>query len=334
MKRWELTQGLHSGGTLWPVEAVSCFILHSSSFILVLLLLGFASSTALGAAGATKAFATPQEAVTALDQAVNTTNRTLFAALLGPESEHLVNPDTVQGAQELATFAAAFNATNRLTRESDTRLVLEVGTNAWPFPIPLVKLGNGWQFDTAAGIEELLNRRIGRNELEVLGVMRAYVDAQREYASKDRDGDEVLEYAQKITSSPGQMDGLYWPPELNGELSPLGPLVAEAQGEGYFSESPAPDAEPQPFHGYLFKILTRQGKHAPGGKYDYVINGNMIGGFALVAWPARYGDSGIMTFIVNQQGRVYQKDLGENTAKIVHKMHAYDPAPSWQASQD
>jgi len=165
-------------------------------------------------------------------------------------------------------------------------------------------------------------------------VMRAYVDAQREYAGKDRDGDEVLEYAQKITSSPGQTDGLYWPPELNGETSPLGPLVAEAQGEGYFKQSPAADAGPRPFHGYLFKILTSQGKHAPGGKYSYIINGNMIGGFALMAWPARYGDSGVMTFIVNQQGRVYQKDLGKRTASIVKGMKAYDPDPSWQVSQD
>jgi hypothetical protein len=213
-------------------------------------------------------------------------------------------------------------------------MVLEVGTNAWPFPIPLVRTTNGWQFDTQAGVEELLNRRIGRNELDVLGVMRAYVDAQREYASRDRDGDNVLEYAQKIRSSPGKTDGLYWPPELNGEVSPLGPWVAQAQSEGYLSEPRAADAGPQPFHGYLFKILTRQGKHAPGGKYNYIINGNMIGGFALAAWPARYGDSGVMTFIVNQQGRVYQKDLGERTARIVKGMSAYDPDTSWQASQD
>jgi hypothetical protein len=130
------------------------------------------------------------------------------------------------------------------------------------------------------------------------------------------------------------MDGLFWPPELNGEISPLGPLVADAQSEGYFRKKPAPDAQPQPFHGYLFKILTRQGKHAPGGKYDYIINGNMIGGFALIAWPAGYGDSGIMTFIVNQQGRVYQKDLGVDTAKIVGKIKAYDPDPTWRVSVD
>jgi len=300
----------------------------------MILLLGFAHSTALGADPTGRAFVTPQEAITALDQAVNTTNRAALAALLGPESQALTNPDPVQGAQELANFSAAFNTTNHLVRESDTRMVLEVGANAWPFPIPLVKMADGWHFDTKAGLEELLNRRIGRNELEVLRVVRAYVDAQRQYASKDRDGDEVLEYAQKLSSSPGTMDGLYWPEDLNGELSPLGPLVAEAQGEGYFKKPHAPEGEPQPFHGYFFKILTRQGKHAPGGKYDYIINGNMIGGFALVAWPAGYGDTGIMTFIVNQQGKVYQKDLGESTAKIVQKMKTYDPDPSWRLSPD
>ena len=160
------------------------------------------------------------------------------------------------------------------------------------------------------------------------------MDAQREYAGQDRDGDGVLEYAQKITSSPGQMDGLYWPLELNGQMSPLGPMVAEAQGKGYFSKKTSSDSGPEPFHGYYFKILTRQGKHAQGGKYNYVINGNMIGGFAMVAWPAEYGDSGVMTFIVNQQGRVYQKDLGPNSAKAAKKMTEYDPDPTWKLSPD
>jgi hypothetical protein len=294
----------------------------------------FTSFAGLSAAETPKTFATPQEAVRALNEAVTTTNRSALAALFGRDSEKLANPDSVQGAQELAEFAAAFNSTNHLTRESDTRMVLEVGPQAWPFPIPLVKAANGWQFDTAAGLDEIFNRRVGRNELDVLRVMRAYVEAQREYASRDRDGDEVLEYAQKISSSPGQTDGLYWPPDLNGEISPLGPGVARAQAEGYFSALPGSDDEPQPFHGYLFKILTRQGKHAPGGKYNYIINGNMIGGFALVAWPVEYGESGVMTFIVNQQGRVYERDLGLDTAKAVRKMKAYDPDSSWHPSVD
>lgn len=288
----------------------------------------------LSAADAAQVFATPEEAVTALGQAVSTTNRAALGSLLGSESQALVNPDEVQGAAELAKFADAFNTTNRLVRESDARMVLELGPDAWPFPIPLVKVAGGWQFDTTAGLEELLNRRIGRNELDVLRVMRAYVQAQREYASRDRDDDQVLEYAQKFVSTDGRTDGLYWPTELNGEISPLGPLVAYAQGEGYSRKSVESDSGPQPFHGYCFKILTRQGKNAPGGKYDYIINGNMIGGFALVAWPAEHGESGVMTFIVNQHGRVYQKDLSKGTVKAARKMTTYDPDASWHLSAD
>jgi hypothetical protein len=197
-----------------------------------------------------------------------------------------------------------------------------------------VKKDGGWFFDTEAGKEEILHRRIGKNELATLQVMRAYVDAQREYASRDRNGDEVLEYAQRLASTPGAKDGLFWPPGQDGEISPLGPLVAQAQGEGYRLEGKGQDSTRQPFHGYLFKILTRQGKHAPGGKYSYLINGHMIGGFALVAWPAEYDESGIMTFIVNQQGRVYQKDLGPKTDKLAAAMKAYDPDKSWSPSSD
>jgi hypothetical protein len=256
-------------------------------------------------------------------------------ALFGTEVEQLQNPDQVQATNELATFHAALMATNRLVRVSDTNIVIEMGNDSWPFPIPLVKERAGWHFDTEAGVEELINRRVGRNELDVLKSMRAYVDAQREYAREDHDGDGVLEYAQRLNSSPGKTDGLYWPTELNGEESPLGPLVAEAQGEGYsFAGKAEANPEPQPFHGYYFKILTRQGTHSPGGKYDYVINGNMIGGFAMVAWPAEYGDTGVMTFIVNQQGRVYQKDLGSQTSKLAQKMTEYDPDPTWRVSRE
>jgi DUF2950 family protein len=291
------------------------------------------TATLLGAEAA-KTFPTPQDAVKALGQAVNATNRAALAVLFGPASETLANPDPVQGARELADFADAFNKTNRLVRESDTRMTLEVGPDDWPFPIPLAKGSGGWKFDTEAGLEEILNRRVGRNELEVLRVMRAYVDAQREYASRDRDGDDVLEFAQRFASSPGQTDGLYWPLELNGEVSPLGPMVARAHEEGYFGYLAENGEGPEPFHGYWFKILKRQGKHAAGGKYDYIINGNMIGGFALVAWPVEYGESGVMTFVVNQRGRVYQRDLGKETAKTVKKLDAYDPDPAWRVSAD
>jgi ABC-type cobalt transport system substrate-binding protein len=281
-----------------------------------------------------KTFGSPDEAVSSLVAAVKTQNPDALKPIFGPESADIENPDRVQGATELANFGSALDQGFQLAKDSSTKYVLEIGTNHWPFPIPIVHRQGRWLFDTTAGKEELLNRRIGKNELAALEVVRAYVDAQREYAARDRDGDQVLEYAQKIASSPGQMDGLYWDPGVSGEMSPLGPMVARAQGEGYFGGDSSYDAGPQPFHGYLFKILTRQGKNAAGGKYDYIINGNMIGGFAMVAWPARYDDSGIMTFIVNQQGRVYQKDLGADTDKLVRKMKAYDPDPGWQASPD
>jgi len=286
------------------------------------------------AAEATKTFATPDEAAAYLMAAAKSQDVNALRAIFGAALEDIENPDRVQATNEVAAFSAALEEHLHLAHETKTKCVLEAGANAWPFPIPIVQRDGRWFFDTAAGKEELLNRRIGRNELAVLEVMRAYVDAQREYASRDRDGDEVLEYAQRLASTPGAKDGLYWPPELDGEISPLGPFVAHAQAQGYFGDTPIDKHSPQPFHGYLFKILTRQGKHAPGGKYDYVINGNMIGGFALVAWPAEYGESGVMTFIVNQQGRVYQKDLGASTSKVARKMSAYDPDNSWRISTD
>lgn len=309
-------------------------IRFSVVLIVVLVWLNLTLQSACLADEVGKTFATPEEAVTSLAAAVKTQDEEALRAILGPASMEVQNPDRVQATNECLTFAAALDQSSNLNRDSENKYVLEVGTNHWPFPIPIVKQEGRWFFDTVAGQEELLNRRIGRNELATLEVVRAYVDAQREYASRDRDGDEVLEYAQRIASTPGTKDGLYWSPDLDGEFSPLGPLVARAQAEGYFGEVPIDKLSPQPYEGYLFKILTRQGKHAPGGKYSYIINGNMIGGFALVAWPAEYGHSGIMTFIVNQQGRVYQKDLGAKTGKIAAKMDTYDPDSSWQISAD
>jgi hypothetical protein len=300
---------------------------------LVLALALFAPITA-SAADTDKTFATPEEAVSALVTATSEHNGSNLRGIFGPAAAELQNPDRVQATNEFRTFRSALEETNRLVHESDTKCVLEVGTNSWPFPVPIVKKDGRWFFDTEAGKEEILRRRIGKNELVTLEVMRAYVEAQREYASRDRNGDEVLEYAQHIASTPGTKDGLYWPPDLDGEISPLGPMVAVAQEQGYTVRAKGQESTRMPFHGYFFKILTRQGKHAPGGKYDYIINGHMIGGFALVAWPAAYGDSGIMTFIVNQQGRVYQKDLGPKTGKLAPGMKAYDPDPSWSVSPD
>jgi hypothetical protein len=298
------------------------------------LVLGLAVSWTLQAADGPKQFATPDEAVAALLAAVKALDRDAVHAILGPETGEVANPDQVQATNEFSAFAAAFEQGHRLVRESDSRCLLRVGSQGWPFPIPMVHNQGRWYFDVVAGREELLNRRIGRNELAVLEALRACVAAQREYASRDWDGDEVLEYAQRIMSTPGRQDGLYWSPELGADLSPLGPLVANAQHEGYAMRHKDPTEAPEPFNGYLFRILTRQGKHAPGGAYDYLINGNMIGGFAVLAWPAAYGDSGVMTFIVSHQGRVLQKNLGHDTARKVAKMKAYDPDASWQVSPD
>ena len=300
----------------------------------LLLALALNLPIAASAADTGQTFATPEAAVSALVLATGVQDGNALRTVLGPAVADLHNPDRVQATNELNAFTTALNATNRLVHESDMKCVLEVGTNSWPFPVPIVKQAGRWFFDSEAGKEEILCRRIGKNELATIEVMRSYVDAQREYASRDRNGDEVLEYAQRLTSTPGAKDGLFWPPDLDGEISPLGPLVAQAQGEGYRMGEKVRDSTQEPFHGYFFKILTHQGKHAPGGKYNYVINGHMIGGFALVAWPAEYGESGIMTFIVNQQGRVYQRDLGVKTGKLAAAMKAYDPDTNWSHSTD
>lgn len=284
------------------------------------------------AAEAVRTFANPQEAASGLAAAIKAQDAQALRAIFGPALEEIENPDRVQATNEFQTFAEALGENLRIARESETKSVLEIGTNYWPFPIPIVQRDGRWFFDTAAGLEELVNRRIGKNELATLEVMRAFVEAQREYASRDRDGDGVLEFAQRLSSSPGTQDGLYWPPELDGETSPLGPLVANAQLEGYRLGSRAGGSAPEPYHGYYFRILKRQGPHAAAGKYDHVINGHMIAGFALLAWPAEWGHSGVMTFIVNQEGKVYQKDLGPKTSRKASSIKTYDPDPIWRLS--
>jgi hypothetical protein len=300
----------------------------------IALILALCMPLSIRADDTAETFATPNEAVSALIAAVNATNRDTLHAIFGPAITNIQNPDRVQATNDLATFARALNTTNWLEHETNGQYILEVGVDAWPFPIPLGEKDGKWSFDTEAGEQELLNRRIGKNELSTIEVVRAYVDAQREYAGSDRNGDGVLQFAQHFGSSPGKKDGLYWSPDLDGEISPLGPLVARAEGKGYSLKGRDSEGNYEPYNGYYFKILTKQGKHAPGGAYNYVINGNMIGGFALVAWPAEYGKTGIMTFIVNQQGIVYQKDLGEKTAKVAPAMKRYDPDSSWELSPD
>jgi hypothetical protein len=216
-------------------------------------------------------------------------------------------------------------------KESDNKITLEVGTNNWPYPIPLVKTNGQWHFDTAAGKEEMINRHIGKDELCAIGVCRTYVTAQRQYASANPASSEVVSYAQHFKSTPGKKDGLYWPVTEGEAASPFGPLVAEAHAEGYVTRK---NAGPHPFHGYYFKILTRQGEAAPGGKMNYLREGNLTGGFALVAYPEHWDQSGIMTFIVNQDGKVYQRNLGDKTSRIAAAMKEYNPDSNWTLVPD
>jgi len=275
-------------------------------------------------------FALPQDAVNALVTAAQNDDTNALHAIFGPVGKELISPDVVQATEGFKLFVQHLTEKVQLTTNSDSNVTLEIGVDAWPFPIPLVKQPDGqWFFDTAAGKGEILNRRVGRNELGAIDVCHAYVAAQREYASEDRLGDGVLTYAQFLRSTPGTHDGLFWPTNSGGGLSPLGPLVAQARVEGYHRTAKMLNDEQAPYHGYYFKILTRQGKHAPGGKYNYIINDRMIAGFALVAWPAEWANTGVMTFIVNQQGRVFQKNLGPKTASIAGRMATYDPDDTW-----
>jgi hypothetical protein len=281
-------------------------------------------------------FPTLDAAVSALTAATKSHDTNVFHTLFGTEGRKLISPDVVQAAADFNIFQQRLAEKIQLVTNADDNITLQLGADGWPFPIPLVQTNNVWLFDTKAGKEEILNRRIGMDELGVIAVCNAYVQAQREYASQDRMGDGVLAYAQFLKSSPGKHDGLFWPTNNNpGEiLSPLGPLIAQAHVEGYRHTATIMNEESAPYHGYYFEIMTKQGKHAPGGKYNYIINGRMIAGFALVAWPAEWGNTGVMTFIVNQQGKIYQKNLGPKTVKIANDMSVYDPDDSWTLVQE
>jgi hypothetical protein len=275
------------------------------------------------AAPAQKTFASLDEAVNALVAALRAADRKALVEILGPQGNPLVwSGDDVADRAAFQRFTAEYDRAHRL-EGGGGKVVLYVGDDDFPFPIPLVPDGPRWLWDTDAGDDELLNRRIGENELATIQVCLAYVDAQREYYSR---GQGLLEYAQRLDSTKGKHDGLYWetrPGELD---SPLGPLVARARAAGY----PLPPPRgPAPYHGYFYRILLAQGPDAPGGAYDFVVRGHMIGGFALVAYPASYGASGIMTFIVNQDGVVYQKDLGPKTAQAANAMKTYNPDRTW-----
>jgi len=275
-----------------------------------------------------RTFSSPSEAVKALVAATNAGDHAAVDAIFGPDVKELLSGDPKQDAVEFTAFAKLIGQFSQLVQKADDRFILNLGNQNWPFPIPLVKKAGAWSFDTKAGKEEIVNRRIGEDELNAIGVCRTYLVAQREYASEDRVGDGVLRFAQRLRSTSGHKDGLFWPATPNEEPSPFGPLIAEVHAEGYGGKTA--EGEPQPFKGYRFKILTAQGASAPGGAYNYIVNGNLIAGFALVAYPAHWGESGIMTFIVNQWGKVYECNLGADSAEIAAAMAEFDPDQDWK----
>lgn len=276
-------------------------------------------------------FPSASAAVEALISAAKSGNSEQVLQILGADAAAVVRSgDPVADDQARERFLKAYAEAHGLKGQKDGSQVLHIGSEDYPFPIPLVQENGAWKFDTAAGLDEILSRRIGGNELATIEVLKAYVDAQIEYASIDRDGNGP-QYARRIMSTQGKQDGLYWDANGQGE-SPLGPLIAQAQAEGYGGGTAAGQTS-NPYHGYIFKILLRQGTAATGGASNYLVNDRMIGGFAMVAAPAKYGNSGIMTFIVNQDGKVFEKDLGEETLRLVSEMDTFDPDSSWRPSQ-
>lgn len=304
---------------------------HFASFLFVTVGVAFSllANNALAAKAKPAQFSSPEEAVAALVSALQENDENKLLTIFGPEGEQLISSgDEVADESGREHFLKMYTEKNLLLHESDKRVVLQVGNEDWPLPIPIVKEGKSWRFDIKEGKEELLNRRIGKNELSAIQVCLAYVEAQREYSEKDANGDGTMDYAMKLMSEEGKKDGLYWETQEGEEPSPLGPLMAKARNEGYSDKQSNED--PTPYYGYFYKILTAQGPHAPDGACDYVVQGKMIGGFALVAYPAQYGSSGVMTFIVNHDGIVYQKDLGPKTDSLAGAMEKFDPDKTWK----
>ena len=275
-----------------------------------------------------KDFASPEAAVQALVAAAKADDVRALLEVLGEQAEPALDGgDPVQRKNSRSKFLEAYAAAHALDGDPKSQVALNVGTDKWPFPFPIVKQGDRWRFDSASGIEELVNRRVGANELATVQSCLAFVDAEREYYVRNPEGDALLHYAQKLISTQGRMDGLYWPTTGNELESPLGEEFAHARSEGYFAQG-APKAAP--YHGYLYHLLTSQGSHAKGGAYDYMVREKMLGGFALIASPAEYGNSGVMTFIVNHDGIVYSKDLGKDTQTVAASIQSFDPDDTWK----
>ena len=270
-------------------------------------------------------FASPEEAINAMGDAAERNDTATMLKLLGPGGKELVQPAGDPGAKEdRANFAKMLHEKLNLEKDptNPNRVTFAVGSEDWPFPVPLVRDKRGkWYFDTEAGSMEVLARHIGRDELNAIEVCRGYVEAQLAYADLDRDADGILEYAQKVVSSPGKHDGLYWEDEPGNLVPKSFAAAAEAAAQG--------GKKPEPYHGYYYRILKAQGSAAEGGAVRYVVKGEMIGGFALVAWPAEYGVTGVKTFIVNHKGVVYEKDLGPTTTALAHQMTTFNPDKTW-----
>ncbi len=327
----------------------------SSAVLIAVFVIGgsFYASPASAQSPGQSTFNTPEEAVKALVAAAKDEDHAAMEKLFGPEYNKLMSGDPVEDKKDMDDFSAAIQDSAQLLQVDAAKYTVTAGKDAWPTPIPLVQNGTPkdgkWFYDTKAGLEEVLDRRIGENELSAIETCRAYAVAQWEYYTQgDWDHDGVAEYAQHLISTPGKHDGLYWETAEGETPSPLGALVAAARAQGYGPKQ-APTATggngasaaqeiselPRaPYHGYYFKILTKQGPHAPGGKFSYLINGNMLAGYALVAYPDKWSNSGVMTFIVNQQGRVYEKNLGPATEKLAPAMAEYDPDATWHLVGD
>lgn len=296
----------------------------------------FTAALAPGCAGTQQSrFASPEQATDTLIQALRSNDQNQLRQILGPDSDELISSgDAIADKNGVAVFLQEYDAKHSLIQEADGSRTLVIGNNDWPLPIPVTKddeEGN-WYFDTPAGMDEIINRRIGRNELATIQVCLAIVDAQQEYALEDRDGNGLPDYALDFRSDAGKKNGLYWKTAEGERPSPLGPLVVHAASKGYFTPRSLSD-NLRPFHGYKFRMLKAQGPHATGGEMSYVVKGTMIGGFAVIAYPADYGVSGIMTFIVCQDGVVYQRDLGMKTDQAAEKITAFDPSPEWTKVQ-
>ncbi|EFK10819.1 conserved hypothetical protein [delta proteobacterium NaphS2] len=296
-------------------------------FVILLLIVGFSARVwAEEKKFKGKGFESPQQAVEVLIEAVKSNDGKGIIDILGTDSLDLVQSgDPVADRLDREKFVEVFGIHHGVQEEGPERVIIIIGEKEWPFPIPLEKQNDQWFFDVSAGKDELLSRRIGRNEIDVINVLNTYVDAQNDYAKKDLGGDGVHAFASCIRSDQGKRNGLFWPVKEGESMSPLGPLVAEAAAQGYGAKYP----KSMPYHGYYFKVLRGQGKHAYGGAFDYQKQGKMVLGHALLAYPAKYGASGIMTFMVNQQGVIYEKDLGPNTPKLAKAITTFDPDQSW-----